>query len=201
MKKTMIVIIAVIMVMSVSLSAREEIETLSRGHRGGGFFGGPVMKITKIDGETGVLVGGRLGWNFNRVFSIGLAGYGWVHDYGWDHHHGSFFDNWDGPQMGYGGLYLEGIIGSNKVIHLTAGVLLGAGGVTGDWFDDHHWWDKADAFFVAEPEINLEVNVTKYFRVGIGASYRFITGVNHHRLTNDDLSGMAGTLTFKFGKF
>lgn len=186
MKKTMILFLGILTLMTTALIGREEMQTLAQGHHGrSGFFGAPVIKITRMYDETGLLMGGRLGWNIDGVFSVGLAGYGWVNDYDSD---SCWFSH--EVDMGYGGFYLEGIVGSNKIVHLAAGVLIGAGAMS-----------NADTFFVIEPEINVELNITRHFRIGAGVSYRFTSGVDHYNYKNDNMSGVAGTLTFKIGRF
>jgi hypothetical protein len=49
--------------------------------------------------------------------------------------------------------------------------------------------------------VNLMLNVSKNFRIGLGGSYRFVNGVDLVGLDNDDISGPSASLTFKFGKF
>ncbi len=201
MKKSMLWML--VFLMALVGFAKEQ--TIFQGRSSHGFYAAAVTKYTSIDDEFGVMVGGRLGWIINHTFSLGIAGYGWANGDDWDSWCGDDYYN-DDLLMGYGGLYLEGIIGSNNVIHMTAGVLIGAGGVGDDmyWDDwEHHGHNNGDGdvFFVVEPEINLELNVTRWFRMGAGVSYRFISGVEHPTLSNDDLSGVAGVLSFKFGKF
>ena len=55
--------------------------------------------------------------------------------------------------------------------------------------------------FVAEPVVNLELNVAKWFRINVGAGYRIVAGVNVGDLENGDLSSFFGNLAFKFGSF
>ncbi len=55
--------------------------------------------------------------------------------------------------------------------------------------------------FVLEPAVNAELNVTTWFRLNAGVSYRFVTGVTQVGLDNGDFSGPTATLTFKFGTF
>ncbi len=43
-----------------------------------GGFGGPAVKVTSINGETAVLIGGCGGWIINHTFVLGGAGYGLV---------------------------------------------------------------------------------------------------------------------------
>ncbi|MCP4213981.1 MAG: hypothetical protein GY765_04950 [bacterium] len=180
----------------------KEIETLVGSKGRSGFNGSLVMKFTELIGEEGVMVGAKLGWTINGAFTIGVAGYGWANDC-------DQWNRWDeGFQMGYGGLYLESIIGNHKLVHLTVGVLLGAGGVEGYPGIDHResrWsncgsWD-VEGFFICEPEVNIELNVARFMRIGAGVSYRFTSGLKGSNINNSDLNGLAGALTIKFGKF
>lgn len=206
MKRTAIVILMILTAFSLY---GQESETLISGHIESSGFGGPVVKFTRIDGDFAVLVGGRGGWIINHSFSIGIGGYGLVNDI----HPGGDIPLSQRIQMGYGGLILEGIIASNKLVHLTVGTLIGAGGVAHgyQWFDDWDcWYDddwgysyhrNPDVFFVLEPEINLMLNVARFFRIGIGASYRYATETDREWISDDDLSGFSASLTFKFGVF
>jgi hypothetical protein len=60
---------------------------------------------------------------------------------------------------------------------------------------------ETDFLFVLEPAVNAELNVTSWFHLNAGASYRLVSGVSQEKLENSDFSGMTATLTFKFGKF
>jgi len=52
-----------------------------------------------------------------------------------------------------------------------------------------------------EPELNLEVNVTSYFRLNFGGGYRFVWDVAYPELSNGDLSQFFGQVSLKFGAF
>lgn len=95
-----------------------------------------------------------------------------------------------------------------KFVHLSFMALIGAGGVTyrNNDCEDWHWPDdnsryRADAFFIAEPQVNATLNITTWFRMSGGLSYRFVEGLESNISTNKDLSGLSGGLTFRFGKF
>ena len=108
--------------------------------------------------------------------------------------------------FGYGGLELEYIIQSDRLIHSSVCMLIGAGGVSyrHELLDDDSWdeWNSpSDAFFVFEPSANVELNIISFFRINAGVSYRFISGANLDDLKNNDLAGPSATLTLKFGKF
>ena len=106
--------------------------------------------------------------------------------------------------MGYGGLELDYIASSNDLLHLSVGVLVGAGGIgyTHDNNNDMFNTSPAkDAFFVLEPSAHVNLNVTHYFRIAAGASYRYVSGLKSIVSTNNDLSGPTAVLAFEFGKF
>ena len=163
-----------------------------------GGFGGPVVKFTRINGEAGVLTGGRGGWIIDHRFVLGGGGYGLANNIEAE---GAVPPGQD-LEMGYGGGMIEYIIASDRLLHFSVECLIGAGGVT----TSTSGWDGSDnreddAFFVIEPGANAMLNITKFFRFGVGVSYRYIQGVHFHGIDAGDLSGVAAVLTFKFGAF
>lgn len=56
-----------------------------------------------------------------------------------------------------------------------------------------------DNVFVFQPTIGGEVNIFRWFRVGIDAGYRFVSGVNTAGLSDNDLSSPLVNLKLKFG--
>ena len=183
-------------IIAMPVLAQEE-ETLIRGTVESGGFGGPVVKFTEINDSFGVLVGGRGGWIINHTFVIGGGGYGLANEV----KVGDFRSMSDFLNFGYGGLELEYLIAHRKLIHFSVQALIGAGGVS---FRDRHFNQidgPDDAFFIAEPGVNVILNVTKSFRMGFGGSYRFIGGAERAQISDSSLSGPTALLTFMFGKF
>ena len=170
-----------------------------------GGYGGPVVTFTTVNDEFGVLVGARGGWIINHTFSIGLAGYGLANNI-----KANSVDSFGRKylELGYGGLDLEYINRSDELIHFSVHTLIGGGsaGFRYSWNEDH-WSNnnmnrkEQDPFFVLEPGVNVDLNVTPWFRTSVGANYRFITGLSSAAATNSDLSGLSAGLTFRFGKF
>ena len=158
-----------------------------------GGFGGPVVRFTQIGGEFGVLSGGRGGWILDHKYGLGGGGYGLANNIGIEE--AGRILHPENLEMGYGGLILEYVVASDALVHCSVELLLGGGGMTTEFGADD------DAFFVVEPGANLMLNITKFFRFGIGVSYRQIEGADFGGLDNGDLTGLAWGLTFKFGSF
>lgn len=104
--------------------------------------------------------------------------------------------------VGYGGLDLEYVHASPKLIHFSVETMIGAGNVSYTMHNFNHNSDLPDqSFFVIEPGLNVMVNVTNFFRFGAGLCYRIVNGVHLNGTNDKQLSDFNGILTFKFGKF
>lgn len=172
----------------------------------GGFIA-PEIKAGDVHEDISMFVGGKLGFTFNNKFSLGLAGYGLVTN-------SNFTINpLTSPELvsidvGYGGLLLEYTLFSNKMLHFTIPVVLGAGNISiyeddEDDFYFNRYFDEVESSsaFVLEPGVNVELNIFKFFRVDLGASYRLVSGTDLEYLQDDDLSDLTFNATFKFGFF
>jgi hypothetical protein len=185
-----------LLVIVFTFSALAQEATLINGEIESGGFGGPVLKVTNINGENAVLVGGRGGWIINHSFVLGGGGYGLVTDVKakvTDSIHQYI-------EMGYGGVELEYITSSDDLLHLSMGLLVGAGGigfkqVDNDGFMASH---KNNSFFVLEPSVNANLNVTHSFRIAAGVSYRYVSGLKSVVSTNADLIGPSANFDIKF---
>jgi hypothetical protein len=190
----------VLMLFLVAIPAIAQEETLIKGDIESGGFGGPVVKFTSMNGEAGILVGGRGGWIINHSFIIGGGGYGLANNIN---------AKVPGPygerylNFGYGGVELEYISQPARLIHMSYMMLIGGGGV--NWRDENmrvgSMNQESDAFFILEPEVNVTLNVTQYFRLSAGVSYRYVSGSSSAVSSNADLSGPSGVIVFRFGKF
>ena len=183
-----IVLLGLLSLMPGSLSAQQR--TLVDGPVRSGGYGAPVVKFGDVANLFGVWAGGRGGWILNESFVIGGGGYGLTNQA-----HLAF----DALEMGYGGLDLEWVNRPNELVHVSLGVLVGGGGAT--YYPGNTLVGFYSGFFVAEPAVNIMLNVTPMFRIGVGATYRAVESLSLPELTNDDLSGFTGQLQFKFGKF
>lgn len=161
------------------------------------------FKFTELIDTKALLLGAKAGMIINKRFLFGLGGYGIASNV-------QFGSGPNGGQPlqlygGYAGMLLGGVIAPEQVVHLSIPILLGAGGV--EVSDAHYFPSFADseftidrsAFFVVEPGLDIEVNVTRTLRVGIGASYRWVSGADLTTLSDADLTDWSGNFSIRLG--
>lgn len=171
-------------------------------------FGGVDLKVTSLKDSRGLMTGAYGGLVINRNYLLGIGGYGLVTE-------NEFKGTIPGDSTiknlnlygGYGGVIFGGTLFSKEVIHLSFPVLFGAGAAEvsdKDFFStsvDTDFTIENSVFFVIEPAAQLEINITPYFRIAAGASYRYVTGSDLQNIEDGDLEGLTTTLSFRFGRF
>jgi hypothetical protein len=172
----------------------------------------PDVKITDVNGETSTLAGAYGGWITDNTFLVGGGGY-WLTNRSDDH------------EMAYGGLVLEWLARTDRLLGFGVRGLLGGGqatvGVTLDEFGyvpgggrhgDRGGRDPRDSrsagtltptrvaihdgFLIAEPQANLLVNFSDRLRLSVGVGYRLIGADD---LIDDRLSGVTGSIALQWG--
>jgi hypothetical protein len=187
----------------------DEITTIFSKNKSNGGYGALSFSWTEIENKNAFLVGARGAWIIDHSFAIGLGGCGFINDI--DHHDwmdNTWQDGFDNSLAGgYGGIYLEPIVGPRQPVHLSFPILIGAGGVARVANDDY--WDNRlrynrnheDAFFIVEPSVELEFNMTRFMRMAGTLSYRFTSDIKMENTDPELLRGLSAGLIFKFGKF
>lgn len=182
---------------------KEMTTIFSKSHSNGG-YGALSFSYTQIDGQDAFLVGARGAWIMDHSFAVGLGGQGFVNDI--NHHHWMDNDLNESLAGGYGGIYLEAILGPRLPVHISIPVLFGVGGIAR--VSDNYWEDnwihddsKEDAFLVLEPAIELEFNMTRYMRLAGSFGYRFTSNIEMENTDPDVLEGFNMGVVLKFGKF
>jgi len=176
-----------------------------------GFLFAPDVKITEVDHKTSELVGGYAGWVADEAFFFGGGGY-WL------------ANNASGRRMAYGGLMLQWLGQTNRRIGWAAKGLIGGGEATlSDTVTELTYVPnpafvpgvrRGDVspvipgptrsvqvhfrqdFFVAEPEANIVLRLSKNFRLTGGFGYRAVDARRHQ---DDRLSGPVGSVAFQIG--
>jgi hypothetical protein len=183
----------------------KEIKTLLGHNRSGGGYCVFSAGYSEIDNKHAVLFGGRIGWLASHYLGIGIGGTGFMNEYHYDY---SLLQDVS-LAGGYGGIYLEPILFPRSPVHLSFPVLFGAGGISyiprETDFNDNII-DDSGAFLIIEPAAELELNVTRFFRLALGASYRFPTSfdIGLHgtpAVNTESIRGISYSMSVKFGKF
>lgn len=179
-----------------------------------GYHIGPELAYTQFTGKKDVLMLGlNMGLTVNRWFGVGLSGYGIVNS-GMLDYDSLVYDNIDKKYKdcnlfgGYGGINLEFTILPKSPVHVTFPVLIGLGGLTYLYFPDkdNYYYDYSetidwDVFFLVQPGVRVEFNVVRFFRIGVGASYRYVPDLNLINTTGSAVNQFNAHLSLKFGKF
>ena len=187
----------------------QEVKSLLSKNNDLNAFGAADLKIGDLKGERGLLVGAYGGFIINRRYLFGVAGYGLVTNLEFE---GQVPGQTETKQLnlhgGYGGIIIGATIAPRELIHVSIPIVLGAGSlevVDKDFFinnpADSEFTVENSVFFVAQHGVEVEINITKYFRLGIGMTYRYISGTELENVKDEDVSGTTAMISFRFGRF
>jgi hypothetical protein len=177
-------------------------------------------KFSQMDNRLGLFLGGRLGAVINSKFSVGAAGYSLLptakisFDCPIPNHETEKNDYWS---SGYGGVFFEFINSSNKLLHFTANTLIGCGRVTykninsffsseKNYYADKLTFEHPSSFvFILEPGVAMDLNMTNYFKISFGVSYRYAPNFKlkyeKELVPSTFFNGFVANLAFKFAEF
>jgi hypothetical protein len=194
------VMVVVLMFLSTGAAAQEEgsIKSLFKQGVTVNELWTPEVKINSMQGDIGTLVGFYGGALIDRTFLIGLSG----------------GVNLGHPRINYGyfGGIAQYIFKPENVVHCSGQMLL-AYGTTKDYEDpkegllDNFWNISGASFFIMEPGLNVEINLSSRVALVAGMSYRYVSGLDENnenilvtRVTNEDMSGLNFNIGLKFVK-
>jgi hypothetical protein len=187
----------------------DQIQTLFSNPGRLGWWISPDFAWTQISDKDAFLCGLSGGIIIKNSFSIGLAGYGIVNSQNLKY--SGINDTADVYLYGgYGGLKLEYRINPLKMINVAFPLLIGGGGAAySTWTNDnwHHGNENYndaytwDSYFVVEPGVVVGLNLLKFMRFDIGASYRYAPGVQLPRTDSNLMNGFNVNLALQFGRF
>jgi hypothetical protein len=183
----------------------QEMQTLLGHNQPGGAYGGFSMGYSSIDDKQAILFGGKFIWIASHSLGFGFGGTGFINEF----HYEPLLNKQVAIAGGYGGLIIEPIVMPRYPVHLAFPVLLGAGGVsyvTKNGSHNDNIVEDSQAFLLAEPGVEIELNLTRHFRFAIGTTYRFTTpfdvgttGITP--VSAKSIEGWTYNVTFKFGRF
>jgi len=184
-----------------------EIRTFLGQNNAVGGYGALTMQYSQINNRDAFVFGARGGILMGHTVAMGLSINGFFND----KYYNQITGNNTHLAGGYGGFFFEPILFPKYPVHVSFPVLIGGGGVgvinndESSW-DNHFNSEASDAFMVIEPGIEVEMNITRFFRFCIGVHYRYTTDVqidnpDYDNIDPDILRGFMGGVTFKFGRF
>ena len=188
------------------IDRQSDIKTLTGSGHHSGAFGAVMFKASEFKDKTFAMMGLRGGWIINRSVAIGIEAQGIIPSAKFEN------INPDPDEKaillgGYGGLFIEPVLFSNNVIHITFPIASGAGwlGYHEDWEDDsirrNNELIDDDVFWYVEPGVGMEINVTRHFRMNFGVTKRFTQDLELVDTKNKDFNNLNYSLTLKIGKF
>ncbi len=159
-------------------------------------YGAPVYKLGHLKGEYAHYAGLKGGLIVNDSFVIGIAGYGLVHPDRRESYTGKEYTEYPYIGFGYGGALIEYTFYPKNLFNFTIGTTVGGGSL--EYYeqkekDEDEQSGTHNSFFVVEPEISAHINLTRFCKIGVGVSYRYVNGLNGDPDFNDsDFSGVHG---------
>lgn len=177
-------------------------ETLFSKSRVIGGFGGPLLEFGNIKGEMATSVGGGGGVIIDNFF-IGAYGLGSVRNLRYNINNEDFK-----MDLAHGGLWMGYTPQTFKMVHPYTSLRVGWGFAeirndpfqSGDPFYNRN--TNGDAVFVLTPEVGVELNLTRFFRISGSIGYRWVNDVDQLvDFNNNDFRSVTGQLTFRFGWF
>jgi len=158
---------------------------------------GPIINITTLDGENAYMQGFNAAAIINDHLIVGF------YNLNLENNIFSNNDEYIGDILDFEhrGLLLGYIFMPKKAIHFSASLQTGRGNI--EIYDEPiDTWIEDKNIFILTPGIEAEFNITKFFRIGIGANYRFAMDVDQfNNYENEDFSAPGGFVSFKFGWF
>lgn len=182
-----------------------EFKTIFGGKSVGG-YGGIGVGYSLIDSRHALTFDARGGIILGHGISLGIGGSGFINEYKYNQQ----FSKDVSMVGGYGGVYVEPILFPKLPVHLSFPILIGMGGAAyttfvedenGDFTDENNVEETSSVFLVIEPSVELEFNLTNFFRLSAFLSYRFTSDLDMVNVPADALQSYSAGLRFKFGKF
>jgi hypothetical protein len=175
--------------------------------RSGG-YGAVTNKFTTIRGKFTNISGLYGGWFVNHRFMIGAGLEAATNNISVPQQFSVDPTRDMSYEYGQFGLVMEYVIGSDLPIHPVIHLFSGTGFTLQyqryGWHSGYNYDDQAhdeNWFFVAEPGIQLEINLLKWMRLSPGVSYRASFGSDGSGMKDKDVRNVSYSATLKFGRF
>lgn len=156
-------------------------------------FGGPEMSFSYMNGQFAHFTGGGGGVILNNFY---FGGYGTSIA-----NTSEYTNNYETQiiRYGHGGLWFGYEFIYRNMIHPVVTIKTGWGSAE---VKNGYQHEYENTIFVVTPMVAMEVNITRYFKIRLGAEYQLVAGINQTSdFSNQDFSALGANLSFLFGWF
>lgn len=207
--KKYLIFLGIIFIPLHTWAQNEEFQTIFKHKEGERIkisgFGGPIINFTAIDNDFALMMGGGCGIIIGNLF-LGGYGAGKTNELPFKDKELITDNNEYVLGYGHGGLWFGYIIRPKNAIHLSLSSQIGWGAVSKKLKvpeDEDFENMESHAITVLTPIVEIEYNVSRFFKIGTGATWSYVTGNN---LTNTGYSSNSFSkpsffLSFKVGWF
>lgn len=206
----------IIMIITISLSYAQEQESTDyvefddRKNVVHGVYIGVTQHLGELSDEWASFTTLKLAYVANRKLEIGVAGTFFFSEQ--PNTTGVFRGDETLLIGGYAGLHLEPILFGTKFISVSFPVLIGGGAITILEEKEEGGYDfttdeidagkiEFDSFFIIEPGVNLQYNISRFVQLETGIKYRFSDAFRVQHSYKDYMNGFSAGLGLKIGIF
>jgi len=159
-------------------------------------FGGPIMSFSLVDKSLIHMLGGGGGVMINNVF-FGGYGVGLTTPVPYAGSGSNYLS------FGHGGFWMGIVLAPSRPIHLSISSLAGWGSISEKDPDRPGIYYASKPVFVITPIVEIELNFSKFFKLGAGTSLNLVTGpgIDDTNYSFSDFAKPSLFLSFKFGWF
>ena len=150
----------------------------------------PSVKISEVGGDDAAIGELGIGTTMNDQLHIGAAADILFNDTV-NPDTGDNIDRWD---FWYAGLDLGYTFAPESLVHVTVNTIVGGGSVKVEGGDSEGFW-------IIEPGIAACINVSERVELGVGATYRFVSGADAPGLDDDELNEASGNIFFRVHEY
>ena len=180
-----------------------------------GGYAGFEFGYTQIVDRPAIITGFHAAWVIDHTIELGIIGKGYITNPVPDLNLENESYMYTG---GYGGLHIAANVFGNKPINVTFPLTVGAGSISyiktqyydlyNNYYDDCYA-ENHYAYLVLEPGVEVQLNMTRFFRISAGISYRYTSDIyliysntNSESVINPSIMrGINAGIKLKFGKF
>lgn len=176
-----------------------------------GGFGGVGVMYSRIAHTDGVLVCGEGAIIIDHALTFGGGGCGFATHVSAAPYTSGPLKEYNELRFGYGGAIIRYHFFSKRLVNVSVGTMIGAGGIViGNQLDaagnpsskDSDWKElSTEAMFVIEPQVGAYLNFTRWARAAVIGGYRVVSGVETKNLSASDISGVTLGGALQFGWF